>query len=658
MQRRSTARSTPRKKYTVDAFEGVPELADIVGGDDEDDAVDDEPEDEVEDEDDEEPEDDDDLEEDAPVADESDQNEDLDAVHEASEDAPLDLNGSGSKAKVRRPRTERNTPYIDAAKRLWARDLTLPSRVKDSEGLGGFHHSFATNQNIREQRTQDGWKWYSEAGGKEAFETQQKTQTLTAEEGARYFGDAEALDFVMGPLDGQKLLHLEPRQSLTLDSIWRDAILNDMEPRGGSQPQKRSGFMVNLGAHVQNLEWIPNNHYDYQYLSVAVAREPENDLSAHSPSMPRDDNAKCAIQIWRFKVKPEGLIDDTVLPRLVLVLCLPFTAVHTAQWCDVPCPEPSGSLGLLAIVPADGVLRVVDVVSKHNETEFRLLQDTKFRMPTHDNLCTCVSWLSPTCIAAGYSDGTVRVWDLDMVAANAAAEHRPSVMIHANNTYVASIVAARSASTDVLVIAGLDGRIKHISLRNGKAKTTAVKVQKNFMTIPSLAYHEFLDRILSFDDDNTIQSYTVSTISHSAKAIAKAGALITTIASSPCHPCIFVGTANGDVLAMNPLQEGLRSRQGPLQQMWFKHEWRRPTDEEMHDIVADTEQQKPGRSGLSRILEGYKAEQVPISRTTPFVLAGEKTSITAIAWNPNIRCGGWAAVGMAHGLLRIEDIAQ
>ncbi len=35
----------------------------------------------------------------------------------------------------------------------------------------------------------------------------------------------------------------------------------------------------------------------------------------------------------------------------------------------------------------------------------------------------------------------------------------------------------------------------------------------------------------------------------------------------------------------------------------------------------------------------------------------EASAVTALAWNPNLHVGGWAAAGMGSGLVRIEDLA-
>jgi transcription factor C subunit 6 len=137
-----------------------------------------------------------------------------------------------------------------------------------------------------------------------------------------------------------------------------------------------------------------------------------------------------------------------------------------------------------------------------------------------------------------------------------------------------------------------------------------------------------------------------------------------------------------------------------FQQFWFVHEWRKGTPEQEAEeaptgrdkdegtaVAADPtatglpehpptptspeqlHRRLVAKRGLSRFVEGFRAEKTSVTpragETQPNSKHGmsyttiyeEKTAITALAWNPNVHVGGWAAAGMADGLLRIEDIA-
>ena len=90
----------------------------------------------------------------------------------------------------------------------------------------------------------------------------------------------------------------------------------------------------------------------------------------------------------------------------------------------------------------------------------------------------------------------------------------------------------------------------------------------------------------------------------------------------------------------------LHRREQQYQQTMWHHEWNRSL------------------GGISRITEGYKVETTNVNLATKkasegmFVTIYEKESaVTQACWNPNLTCGGWVAVGMASGLVRIEDLA-
>lgn len=88
--------------------------------------------------------------------------------------------------------------------------------------------------------------------------------------------------------------------------------------------------------------------------------------------------------------------------------------------------------------------------------------------------------------------------------------------------------------------------------------------------------------------------------------------------------------------------------------------------------VTNLNVSKASSSALSepmvRITEGYKAVQPGIAYSTTskkkpenenstlITIYEEKSSVSALAWNPNLRFGTWAVAGMNSGLLRVEDI--
>lgn len=169
---------------------------------------------------------------------------------------------------------------------------------------------------------------------------------------------------------------------------------------------------------------------------------------------------------------------------------------------------------------------------------------------------------------------------------------------------------------------------------------------------------------------------------------------IVRVAASPVHPGVLVGGANGTVIACNPVVRVVNTKNVPWQQNWFVHEWRGPVenlvtipssqdsepqeggpvissvdeDAAVEDTPVDQIPQAVLSNPLIRITEGFKATQPGIQHSvtakrkpdneisTLITVFEEKSSITALAWNPNLKFGTWAVAGMGDGLLRVEDI--
>jgi transcription factor C subunit 6 len=115
------------------------------------------------------------------------------------------------------------------------------------------------------------------------------------------------------------------------------------------------------------------------------------------------------------------------------------------------------------------------------------------------------------------------------------------------------------------------------------------------------------------------------------------------------------------VIATNPLRKLLYAKEKHRQQTWFRHEW--VPGKEVTDGEGETE-----RPGISKFYDGFKVENPKLLRTMmgdrrlvngvlTVTIFEEGTGVTAVAWNPNQVCAGWACAGLGCGLLRVEDLA-
>ncbi|KAK3070720.1 hypothetical protein LTR53_009973, partial [Teratosphaeriaceae sp. CCFEE 6253] len=405
MQRRSTARSTPRKRYTVDAFEGVPELEGVAqedGAPDPGAATDDSEADATNLD----PESEDDelqsLDEDEEAAD--------DSANDPTDDVAREPAHGGIIAQTVRKFDSGafdEVPGIKQAKRKWASNLTLPTRQANNKGKGGFHYSFSLSDAAVEEESRNRWSLDSERDGKERFAQQQYFEPISAEEAAQYLGPQEPRSFVMGPCAHQKLFRLRCGQSAALFEAWpSDAVPASASSTSSSKP----GFVFNLGAKVRCLRWIPGRNGRVQYLStstlpthISVSQEVD---STSVDLAPIHESTIC---IWRLMADGHGRIDSNTKPVPKLILCTTWGTISSLDWRQQEQDDPS-TLGLLAFLANDGILRVLDVPLPGDDDIVTKLQikEAAHSLQLADTACTSFTWLSQTRIAVGCADGSAR----------------------------------------------------------------------------------------------------------------------------------------------------------------------------------------------------------------------------------------------------------
>lgn len=283
---------------------------------------------------------------------------------------------------------------VHKARSRWAFEPTLPSRKPNKDGLGGLHHSFTRTE---EQRTADaavGWDWYYNQNGMAALRERQFMREIPTEEGRAYMPPQQQTDFLMGPYKQQQLFTLSVGNGIPLPIAWPEA--------SASRKAYKKGYILNLGAKVSNVDWAPSRSDSRQFFAVSVLlkRDAESNPNERhfAPAFTPQHPHKASIQIWECAADKNGYIDTDLPPRLRLVLCTAWGDVKTFKWCPMPRPaQDDDSLGLFAGVWGDGGMRVLDVPMPESgdSTQYLCIEKASSSRPP-DTLCTCLTWLSPS----------------------------------------------------------------------------------------------------------------------------------------------------------------------------------------------------------------------------------------------------------------------
>ncbi len=180
-------------------------------------------------------------------------------------------------------------------------------------------------------------------------------------------------------------------------------------------------------------------------------------------------------------------------------------------------------------------------------------------------------------------------------------------------------------------------------------QTDTVTSQRSRLGAAVLGWCEALAAAISADEHDFLRVCPLRRFFTSIN-VARCDAAVLSLAVGRAHPFVLAGAADGSVTATNPMRKVLRGKAPQAQQLWFRHEWTRQA------------------GGRVRFLDGFKVRSMKLLRSLtgdPRALGGvvvatiyeKETGVTALAWNPNLACGGWAAAGMGTGLVRVEDLA-
>ncbi|KAL4873440.1 hypothetical protein BDV12DRAFT_78168 [Aspergillus spectabilis] len=583
---------------------------------------------------------------------------------------------------------ERDILAVLYARDRWGRgvDSTFPTRVSldESGSLRDYTYgsTFGAEPEDMKRESTPSWDWYYGDGPGKWFRKRQRLEKITEMEARRTFLPAPKdgkHTVLVGPADDQMVFNLEQYDVINFGNAWGEAKSRQEAQSKKANAQlkkKRQGWILNIGQRVQCIAWAPNQSGLNQYLAVAAPisneqKEPYPDplKDYMAPAFRESASYPCALQLWAFKADKSGkitkAIDMTFEPRLRSVLGTNWGDLRRMAWCPIA-REPRDedgedvkrNIGLLAGVWGDGYVRVIDIkISRDpNTTDFYRVDAPVFEGKPLSTVCTCVTWLSSSDIAVGCANGFVAVYSIapPSMGPRSEGQFNPSPYFYhpIHSTYVLNIASAYPTHAHLVATTSMDGETRLSSLID-YAKD---KVDTNRMRVgsPHLSYSPWLHSFVSSDDNDFIRLLTVRRF-FTTLAVARLPSTVSALAeSSPWHPSALLGCTGGTVVATNPLRRLLHSKEKQWQQTWFSHTWARGADS--------------NGPGASRFYDGYRAESISLLRnmtgdrklingTMVVTIFEEETHVTALSWNPNQSCAGWAAAGLGCGLLRVEDLA-
>ncbi|KAL3461339.1 hypothetical protein BJX64DRAFT_165602 [Aspergillus heterothallicus] len=582
---------------------------------------------------------------------------------------------------------ERDILAVLYARDRWSRgfDSTFPARISLDEAQSTRDYKYGSTFGVEpddlERESTRGWDWYYGDSSGARLRKRQRIEPITEATARQIFMPArkqEKHTVLIGPANKQMAFILDQYDVLNYGDAWGEAKdQKDTDPAGSSQlKKKRQGWIINFGQRVQATAWAPNQSGLTQYLAVTAPisseqkdsyPDPMKDYAA--PAFRPSASHPCALQLWSFKADKGGRVTKSIdmgfPPRLRLVLGSDWGDLRRMAWCpvrratrDEDDEDADKNIGLLAGIYGDGYVRVIDVrISRDpNKTEFYRIHTPMFEGKPPSTVCTCVTWLSPSDIAVGCANGFVAVWNIatqsTQPSTSSPRNRSPYFYNPIHSTYILNIASAYPTYSNVIATTSMDGETRLTSLADHeKDKVDAMRMRVGSL---HLTYSPWLQSFVSSDENDFVRLLTLRRF-FTTTAAARLPSTVSALAlSSPWHPSVLLGCTGGVVLATNPLRRLLHSKEKQWQQTWFSHTWVKGNGARS--------------SGTSRFYDGYRAESISLLRnmmgdrklingTMVITIHEEETHVTALSWNPNQSCAGWASAGLGCGLLRVEDLA-
>ena len=578
-----------------------------------------------------------------------------------------------------------NQLFVDVLRKFYEQ-VALPSRRITGELSGGMCLNMRQSDESLQEDAQKAWTWLTHGLGQWLFQRLQKHETLSDETLQHFESLRKTSDLVTGKPLGFRYMNFSSDHSIDVDKLFGQTPLTQLS----ANHQPRRGWLINIGMPVGCLAWVPNQPGSAQYLAVCPAPSPSSVRQRGSAFAPAESSVSY-IYVLEFvgsDIADEGsalTIDTTRVPGRILTLCGDWGRILQIQWCPVPRHDlgvtPDGTraaLGLLAIVSADGNVRVLSVSCpppSSTEPEATKVTRCAFQARPPGTVCTSVAWASSTLIVAGCANGYIAIWDLERHFATPVppANAVPEFYHHLHATYIISVTTCYPSHPHLIASSSMDGFMRVTDIRD--PTSDVVSSVRSRSPLSSL---QWLDNCLCFigtDDACMLKGMHLRLVEHYVSII-KFSSTIVSVSSSPVHSCVLVGSADGTVGTTGAVRRLFMERkQLYYRQVWFKNEWRRPrptSDQHSSDAAQDTAGGLDFANGLSRIVTGFKLENMRDTSTNPprRILNGtrareEKASVTIyeresaitnVAWNPNLQAGGWAAATTGAGLLLVEDL--
>ncbi|RMZ77873.1 hypothetical protein DV738_g4191, partial [Chaetothyriales sp. CBS 135597] len=463
-------------------------------------------------------------------------------------------------------------------------------------------------------------------------------------------------------------------------------------PYGVYSDVSQPGWIIHSGRRINTLAWMPSSNND-QYLAIAYKSQ-ASERTKMSPESVREPSAFRPSMPWGSKIEilhfpsirnhesEQFQLNFKAVPCLITTTSLACGDIRQLTWSPGPF---EGNIHILAVLSSDGHVRVIVYKLGDHETMPEILTTSLQAEPPQNTVFTEIAWATATDLAVGASDGSLHVYN----ALNPAEDSyiQPYLVYQLHDTYIMTLSPAFPSSTPFYIASrSASGDMSLTDMRY--PVQDRVDVPKGRLPMRPLVYTPFTRSWLMFGEasENELLQTTVECrhLRHfyGEVPVAKLSPLEgqgTALAASPHHPSILVGTAKGTIFATNYLRTVIPTSvyrpemDGYLQKV-CEYQFQEVEEPSLPDtfhgrdvplgasFFTGPSKPVPLDDGIRKRRKNQTREAVAAEQGGDDSIASmaynDEQAVTAIAWNPNHKFAGWAAVGWGSGIIRVMDLSH
>ncbi|KAI8598374.1 hypothetical protein EDD21DRAFT_382653 [Dissophora ornata] len=461
-------------------------------------------------------------------------------------------------------------------------------------------------------------------------------------------------------------------------------------------------YILNTGFSIWAMDWCPTPSYkpdekkkDVDYVAIGGLPETAETSIAQDQIYPlgKQDAQANMIQLWSMncRTNDEGELQDEPSAYLTMCILHHYGAVLDLKWCPtgglMKADSNGGSLARLGVLAGafnDGTIRIFNVPDPSSlrdhlgmvtpggsspETIYIQYSEPYATLRLGDVNFMSINWGTAQRLAAGVTNGTVAVWDMNSMLSQPketllekdSEYFDPIYLPQVHDVCVRTVDWLRSYDPEVLpwiiVTSGYDGHVRYTDLHDPFAQIdikTILGVPMASVCIPWAEGTVYVDIDFGAKID---QLYLESR----GFRLFNAKGTIWDFSYSDYQPFLAAAISDGRVKISNPAYKARRGY-GMIQNHVYQieevsgnggnAESNASTGKE--DISEEAGQSQEKKEQVIRYTEGEEKEY--ISKSDGFLdFYGYNVAIQKVQWSRSYHSAAWLASGSAGGMVRVDN---